>query len=178
MKRKYFSTDIETQVFAKARRRCALCYVLNNDLGWKKGQLAHIDRDRTNITLENAAYLCAAHHDEYDSKPSQTKRFTPDELRVYQAMLYQVIESPDWLRIGGRTLRARGNRNTPNRGGISLEVYDRRVPIYRTTIQFVRDVVNDAKPELALILRFAADTEEARFLFDETVAAYLAEMFK
>jgi len=38
--------------------------------------------------------------------------------------------------------------------------------------------VNDAKPELALILRFAANTEEARFLFDETVASYLAEMFK
>jgi hypothetical protein len=61
---------------------------------------------------------------------------------------------------------------------VSLDVYDRRVPIYRTTMQFVRDVLTDLRPELKLIIKFAADTDEALFLFDENIAEYLANLFK
>ncbi len=71
-----------------------------------------------------------------------------------------------------------GTAGRYSRVGISLDVYDRRAPIYRTTIRFVRAVVKDLQPGIREILQFATDTDEALFLFDETIAAYLAELFK
>jgi hypothetical protein len=61
---------------------------------------------------------------------------------------------------------------------MSLELYDRRIPMYRATIQFLRAVHKDLRPELQEIFRFAADADEALFLFDETIANYLAELVK
>lgn len=65
-----------------------------------------------------------------------------------------------------------------SKSGASLEVYERRLPIYQVTIQFIRDVVKDLNPELEVIFQFSTDTEEALFLFDETVAEYLWDMYK
>jgi hypothetical protein len=59
----------------------------------------------------------------------------------------------------------------------SLEVYDRRMLFYRTARQFVRDVVENLRPDLKLILAFAADTDEALFLFDERIDDYLKTLF-
>src|SRR5215469_6188264 len=137
MNRKNFPAEVEGQVLIACRRRCVLCYVLDNDLGWKKGQLAHIDRDPTNMKLENAAYLCATHHDEYDGRPSQTKRFTPAELIAWQAELRSVMESPDWWRLRGPSVH-RGKEKKGAKRGVSLDVYERRLPMYHTTTQFVR----------------------------------------
>ncbi len=61
---------------------------------------------------------------------------------------------------------------------MALEVYDRRLPIYQTTMQFVREVVSDLRPELKLIMRFFADTDQALFLYDDSIAGYLDELFK
>ena len=176
-KRKSFPADIEDTILIKCKRRCALCVGLDSDFGRKTGQIAHIDRDSSNASLENAAYLCTKHHDEYDSVPSQTKRFTPGELKAYQANLYEILESPDWWRMTSRVVRHGKGRNR-SKSGTSLEVYERRLPIYRTTIQFIRDVVKDLNPELKAIFQFNTDTEEAMFLFDETVAEYLWDMYK
>jgi hypothetical protein len=57
-------------------------------------------------------------------------------------------------------------------------LYDRRLPIYRIAMQFFRLVQADYKPDLQEILKFARDTDEALFLFDETIAEYLTELFK
>jgi len=100
---------------------------LTFDLTWKKGQLAHIDRNSSNVDPENVAYLCTPHHDEYDSMPSQTKRFTPAEFKSYQVALYEVLESPDWLRLSGRPLPSGNSKHD-----VTVELYDRRLPIYRT----------------------------------------------
>jgi hypothetical protein len=62
--------------------------------------------------------------------------------------------------------------------GVRLDVYERRLPTYQTARQFVRDVASNLRPELKLIQRFAADTDEALFLFDETMAEYLETLFK
>jgi len=125
--------------------------------------------------LENAVYLCQPHHDEYDSKPSQTKGITPDELRAHQLALYEIITSPDWLVLSGQPLTHRKGLKHRIRG-VTLEVYERRIPIYQKTIEFVREVVRDLRPGFGVTVQFVRETEQALFLFDETVAQHLDEM--
>ena len=172
MNRKPFPKSVETDVLTSSGHRCALCFGLNDDLTVKLGQIAHIDRDSQNSTIENAAFLCMTHHAEYDARSTQAKTITPDELKVYQAELYE--------RRASRRRHSKGSikQRSARKRGVSLEVHDRRVPVYRMTIQFIRDVVRDLKPELGLILKFASDTDEALFLFDETVSDYLETVFK
>lgn len=62
--------------------------------------------------------------------------------------------------------------------GITLEAYDRRILVYRTVRQFIRDVCADLNPGIQLILKFAWDTDEALFLFDTDLADYLETIFK
>jgi hypothetical protein len=175
MKRKHFSRAIETEILIKCKRRCALCFGFESDVEKKKGQLAHVDRDKANASKENAAFLCALHHDEYDTTSKQTKGITPDELKSYQKSLYSYLASSGaWTETKG-TARTRRRART---NGISLELYDRRVPMYRTTIQFLRAVLKDLRPDLQEILNFAGDADEALFLFDETIANYLAHLLK
>jgi hypothetical protein len=90
--RKKPTSEAETTVLVSSRRRCALCYGLRRDLGQKDGQLAHVDRNPANSDVENLCYLCFDHHNQYDSRPSQAKGFTPNELRHYRNMLYSEIE--------------------------------------------------------------------------------------
>jgi hypothetical protein len=58
-------------------------------LGIKDGQIAHVDRDASNSRIENLAFLCLQHHDQYDTRRSQSKGFTEAELLHYRANLYQ-----------------------------------------------------------------------------------------
>jgi hypothetical protein len=175
MKRKRFPKIVETKVLVESRRRCALCFGLDGDTAEKEGQLAHVDRNSSNQTMENAAFLCTTHHARYDSQSMQTKRHTADELKAYRRMLYEYLQSqsrawPDTL-APSRNLR-RG------KVGVSVEVYERRVTHYRATREFVRSVVAEGKVEFVQIFKFAADTDEALFLFDETIAQYLSLIYK
>jgi hypothetical protein len=95
---------------------------------------------------------------------------------VFRAALHEILASPNWLSIGTRSGQRPGRRKLPK--ATSLEIYERRLPVYRTAVNFVRDVVKDLRPELQLILQFNTDTEQALFLFDETVDAYLTDLFK
>jgi hypothetical protein len=74
-------------LLASARRRCCICVALTGDLGEKKGQIAHLDRDPSNSIPDNLAFLCLEHHDEYDSRPSQSKGLTIEEVKRYRAEL-------------------------------------------------------------------------------------------
>ncbi len=80
------------EVLTKSARRCALCLGLDGSLKRVDGQIAHVDRDASNPALANLAYLCLPHHNEYDSRPSQSKGFAPGELILYRERLYAVIE--------------------------------------------------------------------------------------
>ena len=107
--RKQPAAEVETEVLLRSRRRCALCFGLRHDLAEKRGQIAHIDRNSANSALENLAFLCLPHHDEYDSRNSQSKSYAPNELRRYRDALYAYIE-------GGRpldTARAKPMENAP-----------------------------------------------------------------
>ncbi len=102
--RKRTPEQTEADVLIASRRRCALCFGFFGDLDQKRGQIAHVDRDPSNADFDNLAYLCLPHHDEYDSKTSQSKRFTPAELIAYRKRLYErmgegVEEHPQALQL-------------------------------------------------------------------------------
>jgi hypothetical protein len=176
MPRKPFLPMVQATVLVQSRRRCALCLCLNNDTGEKVGQLAHIDRNPENNNKENAAFLCLEHHSRYDSTSSQTKGYLPDELREYQRIVWAFVES---LEVAAdKPQPASGLTSRLGEGlGVSLEVYDRRLPMYHTAMEFVRAVLKDLKPEIKQILEFAADTDQALFLFDQNIAEYLNCLF-
>jgi hypothetical protein len=168
-RRRNFTKTVQAAVAARCRRRCAICYFLDDDVRPKRGQFAHIDRDHGNNCPDNAAYLCPNHHDEYDTTPSQTAKFTPTELKSYQQSLFVYVDAmPTESRFNSKTRHSR----------VSLELYDRRLPTYQTAMQFVRDVAADLKPDMQLMMKFSGDTREALFLFDDKIDEYLNELFR
>lgn len=92
MERKSIPRETETAVLILSRRRCALCFGLHQDLEVKRGQIAHVDRNAANDALENLAWLCLTHHDEYDCRTSQSKGFTPAELKRHRQELYTFLD--------------------------------------------------------------------------------------
>ena len=91
--RKRISKETETQVLLKSRRRCCLCYGLNFDSDIKRGQLAHVNHDSSDSMEANLAFLCLEHHDLYDSRTSQSKGLSMEELLQYRDILYDFIEN-------------------------------------------------------------------------------------
>src|ERR1700676_2693725 len=89
--RKRTPTDIETAVLAKSARRCALCFHLNGDLTEKRGQIAHLDGDRTNSAEDNLAYMCLDHHSLFDSTTKQHNNYTIPEVKAARAKLYELV---------------------------------------------------------------------------------------
>lgn len=81
---------IESMVLRSSKRNCALCFGLKNDLTQKPGQIAHLNKDRTDNRFENLAWLCFEHHDSYDSTTSQSKNYTLHEVKAYRDQLYSL----------------------------------------------------------------------------------------
>jgi len=81
----------DKDVLLKSRRRCCLCFGLKDDYGEKKGQIAHLDHDPANDKPDNLAFLCLEHHDQYDSKTSQSKSLQIGEVKAYRKQLYQFL---------------------------------------------------------------------------------------
>ena len=92
MVRKAVPQETQVEVLASCRRRCAICFGLNRDTGIKPGQIAHLDRDAGNPSLYNLVFLCLEHHDQFDSRTSQSKGLTSDEVQRYQQELATAIE--------------------------------------------------------------------------------------
>jgi hypothetical protein len=90
-KRKKLPPVIQTKVLVASGRRCCLCFGLNGDSSIKRGQIAHLNHNPNNDSLDNLAYLCLLHHDQYDSKTSQSKSLTIQEVKLYRDNLYQKI---------------------------------------------------------------------------------------
>ena len=173
--RKKLSAAIEVSVVTRSRRRCALCFGLFDDVEVKRGQIAHMDRDRTNDAEDNLAFLCLPHHDEYDTTPSQSKRFTADELRKYRDDLYAFLAGQPALSWPDVPIPSHSKRKHRE---LSLELYDRRIRIYRTAKDLIGRVVALAAVDVDVVRQFGLDTEEAGFLFDQRVADFLAELYK
>ncbi len=170
-----FSMAVTEKVLVACRRRCAFCWGLKADASIKKGQLAHIDRNNANNVEANAAFLCFEHHDEYDIRPSQGRRLTVSELLRYRKFLFAHLKK-SLIWTDNRVPRSRQKSNSASK--VSLDVYTVRLPIYQTTVEFLRAVAKDLRPEMHVILKFSRDTEQALFLFDESIADYLTVLFR
>jgi hypothetical protein len=111
MARKRIPPEIEESVLVLSRRRCCLCFGLNRDLAIKQGQIAHLDGRADNNDLDNLAFMCFEHHDEYDSRTSQSKGLTPREARRFRKDLHEIIEHA-WnqpVTIGAAKIRGKGD---------------------------------------------------------------------
>jgi hypothetical protein len=91
--RKRATVEVQTSVLVLSKRRCCLCYYWNEHKGRRTGQIAHINRKRDDSRFDNLVWLCVEHHDEYDSRTSQSKGITAGELREYRSQLYKEINS-------------------------------------------------------------------------------------
>ena len=91
MNRARIPQPTETAVLVKSARRCALCFHLSRDLGEKRGQIAHLDGNPSNAAEDNLAFLCFDHHSEFDSRTSQHKNYTPQEVKTARNRLYVAI---------------------------------------------------------------------------------------
>lgn len=89
------AVSIQARVLTRSRRRCCICFGLSRDLDVKQGQIAHLDKNRGNDAVDNLAFLCLPHHDQYDSVTSQSKSFRPAEVKVYRDELYDYFSPFD-----------------------------------------------------------------------------------
>ncbi len=87
--------QIETQILLNSRRRCCICFGLKRDTRIKQGQIAHLDKNRNNNKVDNLAFLCLSHHDSYDTKTSQSKGLTINEIKTFRVELNKYI-SDNW----------------------------------------------------------------------------------
>ena len=85
--------ETATKVLLKSGRRCCLCVALLGDSEVKNGQIAHLDQNSSNNDISNLVFLCLDHHDEYDSKTSQSKGFAESEVRTYRDQLIDLLPS-------------------------------------------------------------------------------------
>ena len=89
--RKKISSELVTDIMTASRRRCCICFALKQDDAEKKGQIAHLDHDASNNSPDNLAFLCLDHHDQYDSRPSQAKGLTIEEVKRYRTELLAYV---------------------------------------------------------------------------------------
>jgi len=160
----------------KSRRRCALCFYHDNDAGVKEGQIAHIDRDSSNSSEGNLIFLCLPHHDKYDSKPSQSKGLQPNEAKTAKSYLEEKIKKD----FPGLVKESALNQHTPmlDVDCISIEVYDRRYPVYATFWKFVLSILSEVEVHEQERAEFVQGITDALFLFDDEIDKYLDEVHR
>jgi hypothetical protein len=95
LKRTTPQKEIETRLLITSKRRCCLCYFLDNITEVQKGQVCHLDQNPNNSRLTNLVWLCLKHHDEFDSKTRQSKGITVGEIREYRNQLYKILGTQD-----------------------------------------------------------------------------------
>jgi len=176
MERKKVLPKISDAVLKKCRRRCALCYYLDFDTNIKDGQIAHIDRDKSNNNEDNLSYLCLPHHDKYDIKPSQSKRITESELLEAKAQLEAfILEQHKNLRplpmedTKDKTKKIKG-------GKISVEIYHLRYPVYNAFKDFVIHIVQEGAFDVSELYIFRDKTHDALFLYGPEIDNFLNDV--
>src|SRR5215469_6848369 len=128
--RTHIPTAIQHSVLDRSRRRCALCIHFDNDWAQKEGQIAHLDRNPSNIAEDNLAFLCLPHHDDYDTKRRQTKDLTISEAKTARDRLYAFIET-------GGDLATTGSEIFATRQLERRQFFDRRYAIFDAARTFL-----------------------------------------
>ena len=121
VRRAHIPKSVETEILFASRRRCCLCFYVDEIDEEVNGQIAHLNKDARDSRFTNLVWLCVDHHDKYDTRRSQTKGYTPAEISRYRDRLYahnkvtlkalakrasQVSE----LRPGGKAVATGGTR--------------------------------------------------------------------
>lgn len=91
MTRKHTPSRVEAEVLYESKRRCCWCFHLDGSLTPKKGQVAHLDHNASNVAKDNLAFFCWDHHDEYDSRTSQSKGITINEVKKARTALHVIL---------------------------------------------------------------------------------------
>jgi undecaprenyl pyrophosphate synthase len=68
-------------------------------------------------------------------------------------------------------------RSRPKARGI-VELYSRRIRVYRAAAALLGEIVRVVYVSQETLLRYARDTDEAIFLFDDVVAEYLFKLYQ
>ena len=167
----------EADVLIASRRRCAICFGLDGDLAEKDGQLAHIDQNPANSKGTNLLFLCLPHHNKYDSTTKQSKSYTAREVRHYRAKLYELVEMTppeNWPSVtNSKPSTKRGGRQSK-----SPEQYEKRMHLYRTSKNFIAQIVREANPQFNELITFIQGVDEATFLFDESIDEYFNKLYQ
>ena len=80
----------------------------------KKGQVAHINQRRDDNRPENLVWLCLEHHDAFDSRTSQSKNYTQDEVRRHRDRLHlHLVEAPAAVPSASATIPASRDPERP-----------------------------------------------------------------
>jgi hypothetical protein len=140
-RRKKIPPDVEGSVLLASRRRCCVCYGLNRDLNFKKGQLAHLDQNPANRDEDNLAFICLDHHDWYDTKPSQSKRLTMFEVKQFRSELYAELRRLDADSAIALELIARGPPSTGAQG-------DHWAQRYQLELHVIANVASGREPAM------------------------------
>jgi hypothetical protein len=82
----------QTEVLMRCARKCCLCVGLESDWDVKRGQISHLDHNPSNNAISNLVFLCLRHHDQYDSRSSQSKGISAAEVKRYRDRLHTVIK--------------------------------------------------------------------------------------
>lgn len=182
MGRKSIPPSVQAEILHSNRRRCPICFSYEFDTEIKKGQIAHIDQDSNNNSFENLIFLCLKHHDEYDSKPSQSKGITKEELLKCDKELKEFLsksfpgssdlgEKIDQTKIEQKVKDSLERQNDDQ--SISPELYKIRLPVYYAYREFIWKIIRDAKYEVNDLFKYLDGTHEAPFLYNEYVNSYL-----
>lgn len=119
-KRKRPSDVTQFAVLYSSARRCCICFALDRNYTEKKGQIAHLDRDPSNNSLDNLAWLCLEHHDAYDTRTSQIKGFSKSEVRRYRHLLYDEVAKRREPEVGDELTAEKILKNKLIRDNIGL----------------------------------------------------------
>jgi hypothetical protein len=114
------SRQTSKEVLIASRRRCCLCVFLRGLDEECRGQIAHLDRNPSNSNFGNLVFLCLVHHDEYDSRTSQSKGLMVEEVRQYRDQLYERHNQSKMLILEGE-LKSSSGDDAENSGTEALQ---------------------------------------------------------
>ena len=106
-RRRKIPDPLVDEVLKRCRRQCCMCFGLNGKTDVTDGQIAHLDRDSSNIDIDNLVYLCLDCHKNYDRQSNRTIGYKPGEVQHYRDQLYRALgyDFIEW------TLTLRGHRS-------------------------------------------------------------------
>lgn len=178
MARPRMPTNNETNALVESRRRCCICFALSRDSEIKAGQIAHLDRDNSNHSPANLAFLCLQHHDEYDTTTSQRKGFKVSEVKKYKEELlgwlgsalaqkvhFGVLSLPDADPYAGHWVRLGSNENPAELRVIPLPDTVDGQPRYFVTGTAYHGVSRDIGPNMGSLDFFSETVDGISLLY-------------